>query len=204
MSTITWFLALACLIAGVVHQVGASRPVGEGDVFVTDVAMADHAVEAADSLNTGVTHPRNQLDVEAVSVVDLNGVVVASTTDTLIGTTLDNDFLPFGVDSRRFAALAAESAVPIEVDGVIEWPAGSVPYQVVSPMADSDLSLLLHYDVADLLSRRARPGEIAPLTLQLLAPGVIFGLLGAGLLVGHSRATRRYRELPWLRMTRAT
>jgi signal transduction histidine kinase len=195
MSTITWLLALACLIAGVLHQMRAGRPVGEGDVFVTDVATADQAIEAADSLNTGVTHARNELDVEAVSVVDQDGVVVASTTDTLTGTVLDNDFLTFGVASRRFAALAAESVVPIEVDGVIEWPAGSVLYQVVSPMADSDLSLLLHYDVADLLSRRARPGEIAPLTLQLLALGVTFGLLGAGLLVGHSRATRRYREL---------
>lgn len=195
MSTITWFLAIAFLIAGVVHQVRANRPVGEGDVFVADVAAAEGLIDGADSLGAGVTHARNQLDVETVSVVNPDGVVIASTTDTLIGRPLDNDFLVFGVDSRRFAALAAESDVPIEIDGVTEWPAGSVLYQVLSPMPDSDLSLLLHYDVGDLLSRRAQPGEIEPLTLQLLALGAIFGLLGAGLLVGHSRAARRYREL---------
>jgi signal transduction histidine kinase len=195
MSIATWLLALAFLTAGVIHQVTASRPVGEGDVFVADAATAQNVIDGADSLTAGVAHARNQLDVEAVSVVDRDGVVIASTTDTLIGGVLGNDFLLYGIDSHRFAALATESDVAIEVGGVTEWPAGSVLYEVLSPMPDGNLSVLLHYDVADLLSRRAQPGDIEPLTLQLLALGVIFGLLGGGLLVGHSRASRRNREL---------
>lgn len=195
MSTVTWLLALAFLTAGIVHQLEASRPVGEGDVFVADVVEAEDIIAGSSSFDDGVTHARNHLDVEAISVIGPDGAVVASTSDTLIGRRLDNGFLLSAIDSHRFAALATASSVAIEVDGATEWPAGSVLYEVLSPMPEGDTSVLLHYDVADLLARRASPGEVQPLTLQLLALGVIFGLLGGGLLVGHSRATRRYREL---------
>jgi len=195
MSTITWFLALSFLIAGIAHQVDAGRPVGEGEVFLADVAAAHDIIAKAGTLDEGVRHARNSLEVEAVSVVGPDASVVASTSSSLNGRQLDNVFLLSAIDSRRFAALATASNVDIEVDGITEWPAGSVLYEVLSPMPDGTSSLLIHYDVADLLSRRAQPGDVTPLTVQLLALGAIFGLLGAGLLVGHSRATRRYRDL---------
>lgn len=195
MSMITGCLALACFVAAIVHQVRASQPVGEGDVFVSDAETAAHEILDADDLASGVTHGRNTLDIEVVSVVSPDGTIVASTSATLTGTTVDNGFLRFGIESRRFAALAGATEVPLEIDGVVEWPVGSVLYQVTEPLSDDVGSLLLHYDVADLLARRSKPGEIDPDTIQLIALGAIFGLLAAGLLLGHVRASRRYRDL---------
>jgi signal transduction histidine kinase len=195
MGIITGSLALGCFVAAIVTQVRANQPVGEGDVFVAETEAAFEAIATADDLDSGVTHARNALDIEVVSVVGPDATVIASTSETLSGTTVTNGFLTFGIETGRFAALAGASELPILVDGVVEWPVGSVLYQVVSPLPEGEGSVLLHYDVADLLARRSRPGEIQPATIQLIALGATFGLLAGGLLLGHVRASRRYRDL---------
>jgi signal transduction histidine kinase len=151
-------------------------------------------IDSAPDVDSGITHARNALDVEAVSVLDRDAQVVESTSETLVGLTLSNALLDFGAYSGRFAALAAPTTEPISIDGVVEWPVGSVLYQVLSPLDDGN-SILLHYDVSQLLSRRAQPGTVEPETIELLSLAGVFGLLAIAVFIGHSRATRRHREI---------
>lgn len=195
MSAITWAFAGACMIAAIVHQNAATAPMGEGEVFVGDAVEANALIRASQSPDEGVRRARNDLAVEAVSLVAADGVVLASTSETLNGQTIANPLLAFGLAERRFTALASPIAFSIEVDGIDEWAAGSILYQVLAPSSSGDAALLLHYDLAELLSRRAQPGEIQPLTIQILALGGVFALLGTAVFVGHTRAARRHREL---------
>jgi signal transduction histidine kinase len=100
-----------------------------------------------------------------------------------------------GAHDRRFMGLATAIETDLWLDGVQVWPAGTVLYQVVSPVAGSDRSMLLHYDVAQLLGRRAQPGTIQPDAIQLMVLATIFGVFGGAILVGHGRAARRYTEV---------
>lgn len=194
-SAITWILAATSLVVAIAHQDEASEPIGEGEVFVADARTATDEITRAASHAEGVRHARNALGIEAVSLVGSDTVVIASTSPTLTGLALTNPLLGFGVAEGRFAALAVSTDEPIELDGVVEWPEGSILYQVVSPISGADETLLLHYDVSELFARRVQPGEIQPLTIQVLALGGIFGILGAAIMIGHSRASRRHREM---------
>lgn len=194
-SAAIWALAATALVIGIVYQVSSTRPMGEGLVFRDDAATASEIIAASASPTDGVTRARNRLRIEAVSVVDASGQVTASTSDTLAGLALVNPLLRSGVDKGRLAALAASVDEPIEIDGVAEWPAGSVLYQVVTPLADGEGAVMLHYDVAELLARRAQPGEVGSLTLELLTLSGVFTILGGVVLMGHSRAARRHREM---------
>lgn len=194
-SAITWFLAALSLVLAIAHQSEASQPIGEGEVFVEDAKVAVAEIAAAGSRDEGVRHARNALGIEAVSLVAPDATVLASTSSDLTDATLGNPLLGSAAAEGRFAALAVATDQPIEIDGVIEWPQGSILYQVVSPIVETGDSVLLHYDVSELFSRRSQPGEIQPLTIQLLALGGIFGILGAVVIVGHARASRRHREI---------
>lgn len=193
-SAITWALAGACLIAAIVHQSSATTPIGEGEVFVNDAARAGARIAESRSLDEGVRRARNDLSLEAVSVVAADGEVLASTSRTLEGQMIANPLLSYGLVDRRLTALASPTTLSIEVDGIEEWPRGSILYEVLAPRSDGS-AVLLHYDVAELLSRRARPGEIQSLTIQLLALGGVFALLGTAVFMGHTRAARRHREM---------
>jgi len=94
----------------------------------------------------------------------------------------------------RFVALAASIDEELRLDGVTEWPAGSILYQVVSPLGGGG-SVLIHYDVSQLLGRRTPAGDVQPLAIQLLALAATFGVIGGAVLVGHARAARRYRKV---------
>ncbi len=188
-------LAAASFVAAIVHQSSATNPIGEGEVFVADVERASDLLTGSDSPEAAVRHVRNDLGIEAVSLVDSHGTIIASTSETLSGHQIDNPLLAYGAGSARFAALASPVEQPIRIDGVTEWEVGSVLYQVISPMDGDERLVLLHYDVSGLLSRRTQPGEIEPLTLQLLALGGVFMLLAAAVGVGHARASRRHREI---------
>lgn len=146
-----------------------------------------------DSADTTVRKIRNQLEVEAVSLVSADSDVIASTSDTLVGSRISNPLLLFGLGSGRLAALADAVPSDIEIDGVATWNEGMVLYQVIAPL-DDGAALLMHYDISELLSRRIQPGELQPLTTQLAALGVIFAILGAAVFLGHTRAMRRHRE----------
>lgn len=183
------------MVFAIVHQRSQSEPIGEWQVFVDDSATATEIALASDSAEEGVRRARNNLGIEAVSLVDTNGTVTASTSPNVAGTTLSNPLLAFGIDSNRFVGLAGSISEPLFIDGVMEWDAGSVLYEVLDPLPSGDGFVLLHYDLAELLGRRTPPGTIDSLTIQLLALGGVFVLLGTAVFVGHSRAVRRHREM---------
>lgn len=193
--TVCGLLAAGTSIAAVVHQQASSRPIGEGEVFANDVIEVAGILESGPTMDEAVRHARNALDVESVSVVDGDGIIAASTSSTMSGQTLTNPLLERSVAEHRLAALATPTDLPVQIDGVVEWPAGSVLYQVVAPGPDPDQSVLLQYDISELLERRAQPGVIQPETIQLLALAFVFALLGAAVVVGHMRASRRQREM---------
>jgi signal transduction histidine kinase len=135
---------------------------------------------------------RNDLEIETASVVAAGGRITTSTSSSLVGRTLSNGVLRFGLETGRFAAIAAGANHPILIDGVVEWDPDAVLYQVLQPMPDG--ALLLHYDMSELLTRRAQATGVHTLTSVLL--GVAAVLLAVGWLVwiGRSRAVRRNRE----------
>ena len=194
-SLVCWVLAAVGLVGGLLVQRRATEPIGEGEVFVADADIAVALLDASEDINEGVRRIRNHLDLEAVSVIDKTGLVVASTSGSLKDAVVQNPLLAFGAFEGRFVALAAEIETPIHIDGVEEWVAEAVLYQVVAPISGTSDSVLLHYDLAELLARRVRPGEIQPETIQLLTVGVLFGLLGVAVAIGHSRVSRRYRDM---------
>ena len=195
LAILTIVLAVATAVAALIVQRNATRPIGEGVVFVSDAELVDQIVAGAPDLDVGVRMARNELDVEAVSVVDSGGFVVSSTSDPLIGQLLSSDLLRSAVEKGRFSALASPIGQDIWLDDVLAWPVDTVLYQVVAPSEDGLHSLLIHYDVSSLLSRRTPPGSLQPETLELLAISVIFLLAAATILFGRGRAARRYHRL---------
>lgn len=194
-TAVTAVLAVAAWVGAFLYQERATRPIGEGDVFQSDARAIEEIIASSDSADDGVRHARNQKDLEAVSLVDGDGMIVASSSASLANTHLTNPLLQFAVESGRFSALAISIDEPLQIDGVVEWPEGSILYQVVDPLDSGGGHVLLHYDVAGLFERRTKPGEIQPETLQLLALGVIFALLAVTSYVGQRRSVRRHREM---------
>jgi signal transduction histidine kinase len=188
-------LTVAAVVAAIVVQRRANAPVGEGVVFVNDSSRAGELIDAAGDLHDGVRVARNALGIEVVSLIDAEGMVLASTSDPMVGEHIENPLVMFGASQHRFAALAGAVDEDLMLDGVVSWPAGSVLYQVVSPLGNGDQSVLLYYDVAALLSRRTPPGRIDPETIQLLGLAAIFAVLSVVVLVGHTRVTRRYQKV---------
>ena len=187
-------LTAAAAIAAIVVQRDSATPIGEGEVFVADVETATRFVSASTDTDAAVRQARNALRVEAVSILDGNEMIVASTSDSFVGEQIHNQLIVLGAAERRFMALATAIDEELWLDGVIKWPAGSILYQVVAPLEGAD-SIVIHYDVSQLLGRRTQPGHLQPLSIQLLGLAAIFGVLGAAVFVGHSRAARRYRKV---------
>jgi len=189
-----WVFAAGVLVAAFRIQNEASQPIGEGQVFVADADSIGHLIDNRLELDEAVRHARNSLAVEAVSIVDPSGEVVASTSDSLMGVELTNPLLAFGAQSNRFVALASPVSSDIAIDGVVEWPSGSVLYQVISPLSDGRSSLV-HYDLSEMLERRARPDEVQPETIRLMTLGAVFAMIGAAVIIGHTRVAKRYRDV---------
>ena len=187
-------LAVAAGIAAIVVQRDSTTPIGEGEVFVADAMTSEDAISRSEDQFTAVRLARNELGVEAVSLLDQDGRVVASTSDPLVGRPVQNSLIADGLADRRFMALAAAIDEDLWLDDVVEWPAGSVLYQVASPLEGGG-AVMIHYDVSQLLGRRTPPGGIAPMAIQLLGLAAVFGVIGAAVLVGHWRAARRYRKV---------
>jgi len=171
----------------------ASRPVGEGELFLTEVSGAAErylniAAAGHDPAYT-VRNVRNDLGVEAVSVIGPDGSFVASTSLNRLGLRIDG-FLGGALERGAFAAIAQPINQPIELDGVEQWEPGEVLYRVITPLADEG-ALLVEYDVSALLARRARQAAVQPLNL---AAGAFSILLLAGavlLMIGRQGAQRR-------------
>ena len=197
-SIVTAIVAASLMVAAVVNQRSADRPVGEGELFRDDAAIAEGLIMSTFGMgmdaDEAVRHVRNQLTVEVVSVVDPAGTVIDSTSGTLLDSAVENGLLQFGHFDRRFVAVAAPLEAPVEVDGVVEWAPGDVLYHALQPL-DEGSSLLLSYDITELFERRARAAGIQPATIQLLGVGAFFATIAAALLVGRGRASRRYEQM---------
>lgn len=187
-------LSIGSAVGAIGVQKVASEPIGEGELFVDDARRALDLVGDAERAEIGVKRARNALEIEAVSVVDESGRVHASTSPNLEGMVIENGFLLFSIDQGRFAALATPVGTQILLDGVRAWGPEDVLYQVTYPAGDGN-SILLHYDISELLSRRVRPAGIQSGTIQLLALTAVFAVLGTAIAVGHMRATRRYEAM---------
>ena len=181
-------------MAGVVLQKEASAPIGEGELFAEDARQAAQVVESADEPDAAVREVRNRLEIEAVSLVDSEGIISVSTSPNLVGEVVSNEFLAFSIGQRRFAAAATPIRSTVLLDGVREWETGDVLYQVAYPIGSGE-SILLYYDISQLFNRRSVSSGIQSESLQLLALGVVFIVLATAIVIGHFRAKRRHEAM---------
>ena len=184
-------IAVAAAIVAARTQAEATKPVGEGELFAHDTEMAAQVLTGSDDPYEAVRQVRNALTIEAVSLVDTNLTHVASTSPNLLGTRLD---IPFFQGSQMpLRALAAPLGQPVLIDGIEEWAANDVVYQVMKPLEDGRIAVLV-YDLQELAARRAIPDGIRPETLQIAGVGLFFALMTLGLLAGRAGARRRIRR----------
>ncbi|MGH8946140.1 MAG: sensor histidine kinase [Acidimicrobiia bacterium] len=189
--------AVALPSAAAAYQVRVTRPQGEGELFRREAALAGsmliRAEEEGTALDQAVRHIRNDLRVEAVAVVDPAGNYLASSSPSLVGSSLEPPFLAGLLQRGDFGAVAASLERPIFIDGVEEWEEGDSLYLVLQPL-DPGGALVISYDVSELLNRRAAQQGIRPLTIQLAGAGVFLLLAGILLLVARAGARRRIAE----------
>lgn len=174
----------------------ASRPIGEGALFLDDVRGVVERVETSERPpDETVRSIRNDLEVEAVSVVDGSGEIRVSTSASLVGERIDNPVLAAGIagdeTDGRFAAVASRLPDAIEIDGVATWDASDVLYQVAHPL-DGGGAVVVAYDMSELLARRSAGRGIPDRSVDLFALAGLIGLGGAGALMARARAARTY------------
>lgn len=186
-------LAIALVTVSVVQWRAANTPIGEGQLFVRDAARALGMINPGLEPELKVRQIRNELRIEAVSYIDSDGTVVASTSPTLTGYGIENGVLSFGRRAGRFVAVASPIDHDILIDDVVEWQAGDVLYRVLQPTPDG--ALLLDYDIKELLARRSGQAGITSETVRLFLAGLAFAFVAIGALVGRNRTAQRFREL---------
>lgn len=189
-------IMISAVASAIVIQIESSRPIGEGDLFLREASTAAAQAGARESsdMETVVRHIRNELEIEAVSVVGPDGVVHTSTSETLVNQMVSNPIVAFAHSSGVFAAAAMPVSETIFVDGVAEWNSGDTLYAVVHPMASSQ-SLLFHYDISELLTRRSQNDGIRPLTLAFLGLAMLGAAAASIAAVGRSRSKTRFLVL---------
>ena len=185
--------AIAAAVLAVSINADAQRPIGEGQLFLMEGEGAATFLETTGTDNADLRKLRNELTIEAVSLVGADGVIVDSTSASLIGMTPSSPVTAQFAEAGRFGAIAAPVQAAIFVDGVQEWSEGDIVYEAVHPLSGGR-TVLLTYDISELLARRSSASGVPTSALQLfgIAAG-LFGLL-VTLLVGRSRTARTYRE----------
>jgi signal transduction histidine kinase len=182
----------ALLVGAFAYQRQASRPIGEGELFLTEAGEAldlyTRRASEAGPADEPIRSVRNHLNIEAVGLID-EGTVVLSTSAGQVGTKL-SEFAANAAEEQRFGAIAEELADPISIDGVVEWNRGEVVYQVVAPLGDGS-AMLLTYNISELLARRAANSGIRAPTIQLMGAGAILAIISVLLFAGRSGANRR-------------
>jgi signal transduction histidine kinase len=189
-------VALASAVTAYVTQRSSDRPIGEGALFKADVDRADSELitrRGDEPDDVIVRRIRNALGVESVALVTEDGIIAASTSPNQTGEPLDNGYLGFLLSQARFGAVATPTRAPVLVDGIEEWPAGSVLYTVLEPIDGG--AILLQYDVSELLSRRATASGIRTLTVQLAAVAAFFVLAAVAALIGRFRVASRHQAI---------
>jgi signal transduction histidine kinase len=192
-AAMTGLLAVGIATTAYGSHLEANTPIGEGELFVRDAEAALSKIQQSVEPTTLVRRVRNDLRIEAVSFVDREGTIIASTSPNLQGSGLSNDVLAFGHQSGRFVAVAAPISREIAIDGVTEWLPGDVLYRVLQPASDG--ALLLDYNISELLARRSRDLGISSATVRLTALAALFAAIGGAALVGRSRTARHNREV---------
>ncbi|HKY48462.1 MAG TPA: HAMP domain-containing sensor histidine kinase [Acidimicrobiia bacterium] len=191
--------ALAAVVAlavggwAIIDQYLASRPVGEGELFFSEVsrAAAIYSDAEAGGLDPALTvrSIRNDLEVEAVSVLGADGTFLASTSSNRLGQKVDG-FIAGTLEDAAFGAIAQPVTESIELDGVEQWKPGDVLYRVITPLSGNG-ALLVEYDISALLARRARQAAVQPLHLAAGAFSIVLMAGAALLLIGRQGAQRR-------------
>ena len=167
------------------------RPIGEGELLAGEARTAAHRIATTgDPIDQVIRHIRTELEVEAVATVDGDGTVVAATSETLVGSPV-HPLLAAMATNGSFAAVAVPLAQPVEIDGVVEWRPGDVLYQVIQPTGEE--SILLAFDLSEMLQRRAEATRISPLMVPA-AIGAGIALLIAGLLAAAATRSRQIRR----------
>ena len=192
-------LSIAAALAALAHQSNASRPIGEGQLFFSEAQLGmeqiDEAVASGMAPDDAVRHLRNDLRIEGAALVDSEGTITAATSNPLVGVMVDNPVLQYALDSGRFAAVAAPIDQDLEIDGVPEWQSGDALYLALLPGAPGSPSLLLYYDISELLARRAGESGVQTLTIQLAGVAALFAIAGFAVIIGRSHSIQRYREM---------
>jgi two-component system sensor histidine kinase BarA len=180
------FAALA-----VSHQISASRPLGEGELFAVEARQAETVLsDPSVAPDLAVRSLRNDLDIAAVSIVDADGAYVASTSPDLVGRTMTSGFLRGAIGSAGMRAVTAVAGAEIAIDGVPTFGAEDVLYQLAQPLPSGGAAVLM-YDVVDLTARRANSTGIRAATLQLGVVALAGTIVGIVLLLGRAGAKRR-------------
>ena len=192
-------LTLAAAVAAVVHQTNATRPIGEGQLFLSDaqagMEQIHQAISSGMAPDDATRHLRNLLHIEGVALVDAEGTITAATSNPLVGDEVDNPVLQYALESGRFGAVAAPIDHDLEIDGVSEWHSGDALYLALLPDPAGGPSLLLYYDVSELFARRAGALGIQTTTLQLAGTAILFAIAGLAVMYGRSHSIQRYREM---------
>lgn len=186
-------LATAGLVAGLQVNAEAQRPIGEGELFLNDGSRAVSALTGDPITTDALRRLRNDLTIEAVSLLNSQGVITASTSATLIDASAASPLVTGFTERGRFGAIAVPVVVPIEIDGVAEWMPGDIVYEVLQPF-DSGGGVLLTYDVSELLTRRAASGGVPAAAIQLFGAAAVLLLLAVMTVVARNRVGRTYRE----------
>ena len=157
------FVAIGAVVGAYLYEAESSRPIGEGDLFLQETSASAATVIDSGSDTAAVKAARNELEIEAVSVIDAEGAIGVSTSKTLVDTPTDNPVVGFAHSSQTFAAAAMPVSSAIEVDGIEQWASGDTVYAVLYPAGAS--SVLFHYDISELLPRRSKDSGIGVSTL---------------------------------------
>ncbi len=183
--------ALAAITAAVVYQVDATRPVGEGALFQDDARQALAVATESGGLPRDQLARllRNQLEIEAVSVVDETGRIAASSAPAWAGLALDG-LLGTGFDNGWFVAIAQPVKTAVTIDGIVEWEQGEVLYDVYQPHPAGG-GLILSYDISELLARRASRTGIQGPTVLIGGAGLALAAMAGVLALGRAGARRR-------------
>ncbi len=154
----------------------------------------DSWVAAGTTDQEAVRQLRNSLDIEGVALLDDDGTVIASTSDPMIGSSIDNPVIQYALSSASFAAVASPLDQALEIDSVTAWEAGDALYMAVLPGSEGR-SLLLYYDISALLARRAGALGIQAPTVQLAVAAMVVALAALLMVIGRARSIQRYREI---------
>ncbi len=186
--------SLASILDAVAINTDAQRPIGEGELFLQDGEQVAARLGAVDIVTDDLRRLRNNLTIEAVSLLEPDGKIIMSTSPSLVGHTPSSPLMVGFADGGRFGAIAVPIDVPITVDGVAEWEPGDIVYEVIQPL-DGGRAILLTYDISELLARRSTSGGVPILALQLAGVAAFLLVAATLLFVARSRVARTFGEL---------